>query len=42
MQHLSESELGELKAALDGEKALLEEELAEHGRKVGGDWVGTP
>ena len=42
MQHLNENEIEELKAALDGEKALLEEELAEHGRKVGGDWVGTP
>lgn len=41
MQHLTENELEELKAALDGEKALLEEELAEHGKKVGGDWTGT-
>ena len=41
MQHLTKNELDELKAALDGEKALLEEELAEHGRKVGGDWQGT-
>lgn len=41
MQHLTEEELDELRAALDGEKALLEEELAEHGRKVGGDWQGT-
>lgn len=41
MQHLTEEEIEELKAALDGEKDLLEEELAEHGRKVGGDWQGT-
>ena len=41
MQHLNENEIEELKVALDGEKALLEEELVEHGRKVGGDWVGT-
>ena len=41
MQHLTEDEIEELRAALDGEKALLEEELAEHGRKVGGDWTGT-
>ena len=42
MQHLSAGEVEELRAALDGEKALLEEELAEHGKKVGDDWVGTP
>ncbi len=41
MEHLTPSEIEELKAALDGEKALLEEELAEHGRKVGGNWQGT-
>lgn len=42
MNHLTEDELQELRAALDGEKAMLEEELADHGKKVGGDWVGTP
>ena len=42
MIHLKPRELEELRAALDGEKALLEEELGDHGRKVGGDWVGTP
>ena len=41
MQHLSESELAELRAALDAEKDSLEEELSEYGRKVGDDWVGT-
>jgi len=41
MKHLTEDEIEELRAALDGEKALLEEELAEHGRKVGDDWQGT-
>lgn len=41
MQHLTQEEIDELRAALDGEKALLEEELAEHGKKVGGDWQGT-
>jgi DnaK suppressor protein len=41
MKHLTEEELEELRAALDGEKELLEEELAEHGRKVDGDWTGT-
>ena len=41
MEHLTPEELEELKAALDGEKTLLEEELAEHGRNVGGDWQGT-
>jgi DnaK suppressor protein len=42
MQHLTEDEIEELKAALVAEKDSLEEELAEHGRKVGDDWVGTP
>lgn len=41
MQHLSADEIEELKAALEGEKALLEDELTEHGRNVGGDWTGT-
>lgn len=41
MKHLTEVEVEELKAALDGEKALLEEELGEHGKKVGDDWTGT-
>lgn len=41
MKHLTSEELQELRAALDGEKALLEEELSEHGRKVGDDWTGT-
>lgn len=41
MEHLTPAEVEELKAALDGEKALLEEELAAHGRKVGNDWQGT-
>lgn len=40
MQHLTKEEIDELRAALDGEKALLEEELAEHGKKVGEDWTG--
>jgi len=40
MQHLTAEEIEELKAALDGEKVMLEEELAEHGRKVGDDWQG--
>lgn len=42
MKHLTETEIEELKAALDAEKDLLEEELAEHGKKVGDDWTGTP
>ena len=41
MQHLKEDELDELRGALNAEKDSLEEELAEHGRKVGGDWQGT-
>lgn len=42
MQHLSTNQLDELRAALDAEHADLEEQLAEHGRKSGGDWQGTP
>ncbi|MFZ2886983.1 MAG: hypothetical protein WA021_04155 [Minisyncoccia bacterium] len=41
MQHLTEEEIEELRAALHAEKDSLEEELADHGKKVGDDWVGT-
>lgn len=41
MQHLSEEEQEELRAALHAEKDSLEEELAEYGKKVGGDWQGA-
>ena len=41
MEHLSPAELEELRALLGAEKDSLEEELAEHGRKVGNDWQGT-
>jgi DnaK suppressor protein len=41
MEHLSSDELEELRALLGAEKDSLEEELAEHGRKVGDDWQGT-
>jgi DnaK suppressor protein len=41
MEHLTPDELDELKALLGAEKDSLEEELAEHGRKVGDDWQGT-
>jgi len=41
MEHLSEPEIEELRAALHAEKDSLEEELSEHGRKVGDDWTGT-
>lgn len=41
MEHLTPDELEELKALLGAEKDSLEEELAEHGRKVGEDWQGT-
>ena len=42
MKHLSTDQLEELRAALDGEQIDIEEQLAEHGKKVGGDWQGTP
>lgn len=41
MKHLTPEEIEELDAALNAEKDLLEEELAEHGKKVGDDWSGT-
>lgn len=41
MHHLSESEMDELRAALYAEKDSLEEGLAEHGRQVNGDWMGS-
>jgi RNA polymerase-binding transcription factor DksA len=41
MNHLTGEEIEELRAALHAEKDSLEEELAEHGRKIDGDWVGT-
>lgn len=41
MQHLTQEEVDELRALLDAEKTSLEEELAEHGKKVNGDWQGT-
>jgi DnaK suppressor protein len=40
MEHLSPDELDELHALLGAEKDSLEEELAQHGRKVGDDWQG--
>ena len=42
MDHLSHNELKELKAALEKERRDLEKELREHGRKVAGNWQGTP
>jgi|SRR3989344_1514120 len=42
MKHLTGDQLEELRAALDAERADLEEQLAEHGRKSAGDWQGTP
>ena len=41
MSHLSEEQLDEFRANLEAEKDSLQEELAEHGRKVGSDWEGT-
>jgi DnaK suppressor protein len=41
MEHLSTEEIEELHALLGAEKDSLEEELAEHGRKVGDDWQGS-
>ncbi len=41
MHHISKHELEELRDTLIAEKATLEAELSEHGKKVGGDWQGT-
>lgn len=43
MKHLSESELQELRAALDAETASLQEELAMYGKRdvTTGEWEGT-
>ena len=41
MKHLSKDDLEELRRALEHEQKNLEQELAEHGRKVGGNWQGT-
>ena len=41
MSHLNENELEDLRANLEAERDSLDEELAEHGRKVGKDWQGA-
>jgi len=41
MKHISSTDIKKLSAALDKEKADLEAELRDHGRKVNGDWQGT-
>ena len=43
MQHLKQTELDELRGALEAEKDSVEEELAGHGRVQGetGDWQGA-
>jgi DnaK suppressor protein len=41
MEHFSPEELEVMRALLGAEKDSLEEELSEHGRKVGDDWQGT-
>lgn len=41
MDHLSARDLSELRDSLERERANLERELAEHGRKVNGNWQGV-
>lgn len=41
MSHLNEDQLSDLRATLEAERDSLDEELAEHGRKVRGDWEGS-
>jgi len=38
---INEEQLEELRGSLEAEKDALEEELAEHGKNVGGDWQGS-
>lgn len=40
MDPITEEQLEELRGALEAEKDSLEEELAEYGKNVGGDWEG--
>lgn len=42
MKHLTEDQLEELRVALDAEATDIEDQLRAHGKKVGGDWQGTP
>jgi RNA polymerase-binding transcription factor DksA len=41
MSHLTEDQISDFRAQLEAEKDSLEEELAEHGRPVKGDWQGS-
>ncbi len=41
MKHLTSDDITQLTVLLENEKQELEASLAEHGRKVGGDWQGT-
>lgn len=41
MHHIEKHELDELRDTLIAEKATLEAELSEHGKKVDGNWQGT-
>ncbi len=41
MSNLTEDQLSDLRAILEAERDSLNEELAEHGRKVRGDWEGS-
>lgn len=40
MDHIPEDVLADLRDMLEAEKATVEQQLAEHGRSVGGDWQG--
>lgn len=41
MQHISPKDLYEFEDMLEKERAELEAQLAEHGKKTGGNWQGT-
>ena len=41
MQHISPKELFEFEDLLEKERTELEDQLAQHGKKTGGDWQGT-
>ncbi len=42
MSHIKDDELEKLRRTLLSERANLEKQLAEHGKKVDGNWQGTP
>lgn len=42
MTHITPDQVASFKKFLSNEKEILEKELAGHGKKIEGDWQGTP